>query len=71
MEYAFSLPEDKFLAKYGIEKPSKTSAFITSCKVGGRAGKMRDKLNEMGFTMVKAYTGSMDEWVKMGGQVEK
>lgn len=71
VEYAFSLPEEKFRAKYGISKPTKTSAFITSCKVGGRATKMRDKLNEMGYKMVKAYTGSMTEWIKMGGEVEK
>ena len=68
MEYAFSLPEEKFQAKYGISKPSKNTTFITSCKVGGRATKMRDKLNEMGYNMVKAYTGSMTEWIKMGGE---
>jgi len=32
---------------------------------------MRDKLNEMGFTLVKAYTGSFTEWEKKGGEVEK
>ena len=32
---------------------------------------MRDKLNEMGYNMVKAYTGSITEWVKMGGEIEK
>jgi rhodanese-related sulfurtransferase len=71
VEYAFSLPEEKFQAKYGINKPSKNTTFITSCKVGGRATKMRDKLNEMGYNMVKAYTGSLTEWIKMGGEVEK
>eukprot|EP00092_Neocalanus_flemingeri_P041266 GFUD01044934.1.p1 GENE.GFUD01044934.1~~GFUD01044934.1.p1 ORF type:complete len:123 (+),score=42.59 GFUD01044934.1:95-463(+) len=71
VEYAFSLPDDKFRDKFGIAKPSKDTSFITSCKIGGRAGKMRDKLNEMGYTLVKAYTGSFTEWEKMGGQVEK
>jgi len=28
-------------------------------------------LNEMGYNMVKAYTGSITEWVKMGGEIEK
>ena len=37
----------------------------------GRATKMRDKLNEMGYNMVKAYTGSITEWVKLGGEIEK
>ena len=36
----------------------------------GRATKMRDKLNEMGFNMVKAYTGSMTEWINKGGEIE-
>lgn len=71
VEFAFSLPEEKFQAKYGISKPSKNTTFITSCKVGGRATKMRDKLHEMGYKMVKAYTGSLTEWIKMGGEVEK
>ena len=65
------MPEEKFRSLYGISKPSKTAPFITSCKVGGRATKMRDKLNEMGYNMVKAYTGSMTEWIQKGGQVEK
>ena len=71
MEYAFSLPGEKFRDKYGISKPTKDTSFITSCKIGGRATKMRDKLNEMGFTLVKAYTGSFTEWEKKGGEVEK
>jgi len=71
VEYAFNLPEEKFRAKYGISKPNKTSTFITSCKIGGRATKMRDKLNTMGYNMVKAYTGSITEWIKLGGEIEK
>ena len=71
IEYAFCLPDEKFREKYGISKPDKESPFITSCKMGGRATKMRDKLNEMGFNMVKAYTGSMTEWINKGGEIEK
>ena len=71
VEYAFSLPEDKFRDKYGIPKPSKDTSFITSCKIGGRATKMRDKLNEMGYTLVLAYKGSLTEWEKKGGELEK
>ena len=71
VEYAFNLPEEKFRAKYGISKPAKSSPFITSCKMGGRATKMRDKLHEMGWNMVSAYTGSLTEWIKMGRELEK
>ena len=46
-------------------------SFITYCKIGGRAKKMRDKLKEMGYTLVLAYTGSLTEWEKNGGEQEK
>ena len=71
VEFAFTLPDEKFREKYGISKPDKESTFITSCKMGGRATKMRDKLAEMGFSSVKAYTGSMTEWINKGGEIEK
>lgn len=71
VEFAFSMPEEKFRHTYGIAKPSKDSTFITACKVGGRATKMRDKLNEMGYSMVRAYTGSLTEWLQRGGNIEK
>lgn len=71
VEYAFNLPEEKFRSLYGISKPSMSTPLITSCKVGGRATKMRDKLHEMGYKTVKAYTGSMTEWIQRGGPVEK
>ena len=57
--------------KYGISKPSKDMSFITNCKIGGRAKKARVKLKEMGYTLVLAYTGSLTEWEKKGGELEK
>ena len=71
VEYAFSLPEDKFRDKHRISKPSNHMSFITYCKIGGRAKKMRDKLKEMGYTLVLAYMGSLTEWEKNGGEQEK
>jgi len=71
VEFAFSLPENKFRESFGVHKPSPSDSIITSCKVGGRAAKMRDKLVQMGYTGVQAYGGSFTEWEKMGGPVEK
>merc|ERR1712126_166091 len=41
VEFAFSLPEKKFMETFGISKPGMADLIITSCKVGGRAAKMR------------------------------
>jgi len=71
VEFAFSMPEEKFMKSFGISKPGLADLFITSCKVGGRAAKMRDKLIQMGYTGVQAYGGSFAEWERMGGPVEK
>ena len=43
-------------------------SFITNCKIGGRAKKARVKLKEMGYTLALAYTGSLTEWEKNGGE---
>merc|ERR1719234_2859206 len=64
VEFAFSLPEKKFTETFGIGKPGMADLIITSCKVGGRAAKMRD-------TGVQAYQGSFAEWESRGGLVEK
>merc|ERR1719295_1692179 len=71
VEFAFSLPEKKFMETFGISKPGMADLIITSCKVGGRAAKMRDKLAQMGYTGVQAYQGSFAEWESRGGPVEK
>lgn len=71
VEYAFSLPEKKFVEAFGINKPGMADLIITSCKVGGRAAKMRDKLHTMGYTGVQAYGGSFTEWAARGGEVER
>jgi len=71
VEFAFSLPEKKFTETFGIGKPGMADLIITSCKVGGRAAKMRDKLAQMGYTGVQAYQGSFAEWESRGGLVEK
>ena len=71
VEFAFSLPEKKFMDSHGISKPGTGDLIITSCKVGGRAAKMRDKLGQMGYTNVQAYPGSFSDWLAKGGLVEK
>jgi len=71
VEFAFSLPEKKFVESFGVSKPDVAAKIITSCKVGGRATKMRDKMEQMGYTGVQAYQGSFSEWEAKGGLIEK
>jgi len=71
VEFAFSLPEKKFRESFSIQKPGLGDMFITSCKVGGRAAKMSEKLATMGYTRVMVYGGSFSDWEKKGGAVEK
>merc|ERR1712126_800593 len=59
VEFAFSLPEKKFMETFGISKPGMADLIITSCKVGGRAAKMRDKLSQMGYTGYRHIKGAL------------
>lgn len=67
----FSLSDCDFEAKYGMAKPGKGKEIVSSCKMGGRASKAKEKLLEMGYTNVLVYAGSFLDWEKNGGKIEK
>ena len=52
---AFNLPPLEFRAKYGFEKPAKTAALCTHCKMGKRATDAADKLYLLGYENVAVY----------------
>ena len=52
---AFNLSPDEFRAKYGFEKPAKTAALCTHCKMGKRATDAADKLFLLGYENVAVY----------------
>ena len=52
---AFNLPATEFRANYGFEKPAKTAALCTHCKMGKRATDAADKLFLIGYENVAVY----------------
>ena len=60
-----------FKSRYGFDKPSSDSAIVTSCKIGGRAAKAGQMLTSAGFTNVRIYSGSFNDWMAKNGTIEK
>ena len=59
-----------FKSRYGFDiKPD--SAIVTSCKIGGRAAKAAQMLTGAGFTNVRIYSGSFNDWMAKNGTIEK
>lgn len=54
----------RFQSKYGRQKPTFEDEIIFTCKMGRRALKAAEIANAMGFTNVKYYEGSWEDWVK-------
>lgn len=54
----------KFLSKYGRRKPTFDDEIIFTCKLGKRALKAAEIANAMGFSNVKYYKGSWEDWTK-------
>ncbi|XP_067121962.1 rhodanese domain-containing protein CG4456-like [Centruroides vittatus] len=72
VEKAFSMIPDKFQNKYGISFPSKSdSQLVFSCRSGRRATMAVQQIQKMGFSQVKCYLGSFQDWVEKGGDIEK
>ncbi|XP_067617507.1 uncharacterized protein [Eurosta solidaginis] len=53
-----------FQAKYGRRKPTYDDELIFTCKSGKRAHKAAEIARAMGFTNLKYYAGSWDDWVQ-------
>ncbi|XP_014093205.1 rhodanese domain-containing protein CG4456 [Bactrocera oleae] len=51
-----------FLSKYGRRKPNFDDEIIFTCRLGKRALKAAEIANAMGFTNVKFYEGSWEDW---------
>ncbi|XP_053951831.1 rhodanese domain-containing protein CG4456 [Anastrepha ludens] len=54
----------RFQSKYGRRKPGFDDEIIFTCKLGKRALKAAEIANAMGFTNVKYYPGSWEDWIK-------
>ena len=63
------LSKNEFESKYGFAKPELEQDMILHCLMGKRALDASDKLSLLGYTKVKVYKGSFNEWKEKGGEV--
>ena len=68
---AIKMEETAFKSRFGFDKPCLDSPIVTSCKIGGRAAKAAELLTGAGFTNVRIYSGSFNDWIAKNGPIEK
>ncbi|XP_043231261.1 rhodanese domain-containing protein CG4456-like [Amphibalanus amphitrite] len=71
LKEAMELSPEEFQNKYGFVQPSQSDALIVHCNRGGRAARAATQLTESGFSNVRLYQGSFNDWVSNGGPLEK
>ncbi|KAF2350071.1 Rhodanese-like domain [Trinorchestia longiramus] len=65
------LPKEDFDVRMGVVKPGADAAIATMCKSGVRARTAQLALIGAGFTNVRRYHGSFEDWKKRGGTIIK
>ncbi|XP_064455786.1 rhodanese domain-containing protein CG4456-like isoform X2 [Ornithodoros turicata] len=68
---ALSTTAPEFRAKYGFDQPAKNIPLVFSCRSGRRATAAAEAAIEAGYTNVRVYKGSFQDWVANGGEVIK
>ncbi|KAB7498776.1 Heat shock protein [Armadillidium nasatum] len=63
-------PDAEFKELYGIEKPSPNKPIATMCLLGIRALTAQLALKGAGYTDVRLYRGSFNDWTLKGGPIE-
>ncbi|XP_050698190.1 rhodanese domain-containing protein CG4456-like [Eriocheir sinensis] len=63
-------PDEKFAEKRGFSKPSLDQPLVVTCLAGVRARTAQLALLGAGYTNVRVYVGSFEDWVEKGGKVE-
>jgi len=73
VEEAFSgagLSEEEFETKYGFVRPLPWEPFVLYCQGGATARKAYQILQDIGYSSIRVYDGSFNDWLKKGGDVE-
>ncbi|KDQ19851.1 hypothetical protein BOTBODRAFT_101619 [Botryobasidium botryosum FD-172 SS1] len=65
---AFHLPPDKFRNTYGFEKPTKNQELIFYCRSGKRSTTASEYAKEYGYSNIKNYVGSWQDWSEREGK---
>ncbi|KAK3879961.1 hypothetical protein Pcinc_015523 [Petrolisthes cinctipes] len=63
------LSDEKFLERTGFEKPRKDDPIVVTCLAGVRARTAQMALMAAGYTDVRRYKGSFEDWLEKGGPV--
>jgi len=67
---AFLLEPDQFLAKYKFPLPNKDAQnVVLTCRSGRRVKVAIKRLEPSGFTNLRSYDGSFNDWKKKGGKI--
>ena len=66
-----NMPGDAFLEVYGFDKPELDEPFILTCRSGRRARRAEQILVNLGFTKIRVYDGSWNDWTAKNGPIEK
>ncbi|XP_028657851.1 thiosulfate:glutathione sulfurtransferase [Erpetoichthys calabaricus] len=62
---AFSMDEDSFLTKYGIEKPPLDAPHLVfHCQLGRRGDSATETARALGFSSARNYAGGYKEWAE-------
>jgi rhodanese-related sulfurtransferase len=69
-ESLFLSPED-FEDRFGFEKPDTNSEVVFYCKAGIRSKGAAILANEAGYTNIKEYRPSFDDWVANNGAIAR
>jgi len=70
-EMAFEgLSEEEFKIKFGFERPQKEEPFVLTCRSGRRARVASKILRDLGYSAIKVYDGSWNDWVAKKGPIE-
>ncbi|XP_018026285.1 rhodanese domain-containing protein CG4456-like [Hyalella azteca] len=65
------LPKEDFEVRMGIKKPDSDAPIATMCMAGVRARTAQLALIGAGYTNVRRYRGSFEDWLEKGGAVIK
>lgn len=63
--------EAEWKAQLGVPKPTSGQEIVTTCKMGLRARTAQLALHGAGYTNVRRYAGSFDDWQERGGVIVK
>jgi rhodanese-related sulfurtransferase len=68
---ALFLPAEDFEDRFGFTKPDAGAEIVFYCKAGIRSKNAAGLAKQAGFSNVKEYPGSWDDWVGNGGEVKR